>query len=570
MDHSTAKPERKLRLWLGVVIVTLLWCIWYIMTVDFPDNFFRGYKGLKLGAVAMIVWWVVFSDAPWRMRFIAAAAVSVLLGGVYYTIHPSLSNFLFTMYSIPIVSTGFVGWALLSRSLPRKTQESSMIVTLVILCLPWSFVRTSGMYGRMQIEFEWRWSKSEEELLLDQPFNPFIRSATGAVAKDSTNSWPGFRGPHRNGKIDDTRIEPNWSNYPPKLIWKRIVGPGWSSFAVNGPFFYTQEQRGEEELVVCYDLNTGEPVWSHGDQERFWEFMTGAGPRATPALHRGKLYTLGATGVLNALDARRGDLIWSRNASEDTQKRVPTWGFSSSPLIVNDLVVVATDGTLAAYDLDTGEPVWYGPSGGTSYSSPHLVEIDKVEQIILVRGPEVISVAPKDGQLFWKHKKPGRGSVVQPAMTPKGDLLISDGNTTSMRRISVARDLGDWIVKDIWTTRALKPYFNDFVIHNDHAYGFNSSVLACIGVSDGSRKWKGGRYGSGQLILLADQSLLIVLSEQGELTLVEANPDQFTEIARIPAIEGKTWNHPVLVGDILLIRNDHEMAAYRLSLIEEQ
>jgi hypothetical protein len=159
---------------------------------------------------------------------------------------------------------------------------------------------------------------------------------------------------------------------------------------------------------------------------------------------------------------------------------------------------------------------------------------------------------------------------VQPAVLAGGDLLIGSGSglaaNTGMLRVTVAHEPGGWIVKERWTSAGLKPYFNDFVVHQGHAFGFDGSILACIDLEDGKRKWKGGRYGHGQLVLLPDQNLLLVLSEDGELALVSATPDKFTELARVPAIEGKTWNHPVLVGDVLLVRNGEEMAAFRLSL----
>jgi hypothetical protein len=134
------------------------------------------------------------------------------------------------------------------------------------------------------------------------------------------------------------------------------------------------------------------------------------------------------------------------------------------------------------------------------------------------------------------------------------------------RRLAVAHGPAGWTVEERWASRAFKPYFNDFVVHGGHAFGFDGSILACIDLADGTRKWKGGRYGHGQLVLLPEQDLLLVLSEEGELALVKATPDPFTELARVPAIEGKTWNHPALVGDILLVRNGEEMAAFRLSL----
>jgi hypothetical protein len=158
---------------------------------------------------------------------------------------------------------------------------------------------------------------------------------------------------------------------------------------------------------------------------------------------------------------------------------------------------------------------------------------------------------------------------LQPALTADGDLLITISGMAGgdgMRRISVSNEAGDWSVKERWSSRGLKPYFNDFIVHKGHAYGFDGAILACIDLADGARKWKGGRYGQGQLILLPEQDLLLVLSEDGELALVSATADKFTEVARTPVIEGKTWNHPVLVGDLLLVRNAEEMAAFRLSM----
>jgi outer membrane protein assembly factor BamB len=361
------------------------------------------------------------------------------------------------------------------------------------------------------------------------------------------------------------RIETDWSASPPVELWRREIGPGWSSFAVHGNLFYTQEQRGDDEVVACYTVATGEPVWRHSDAARFWESNAGAGPRATPALSNGRVYTLGATGILNALDAANGAVMWSRNAASDTKAKLPGWGFSGSPLVVNDAVIVAVSGALVAYDLATGDPRWFGPDSGQGYSSPHLLTIDGVTQILQLNGKGISSVAPGDGALLWEHRWPGY-PIVQPALTANGDVLISVSAESGMRCLALAHGTGGWTIEERWTSNRLKPYYSDFVVHNGHAFGFDGSILACIDLADGKRKWKGGRYGAGQIVLLADQDLLLVLSEQGELALVAAAPDKFTELARFPAIESKTWNHPVLAGDVLLVRNAQEMAAFRLSL----
>jgi outer membrane protein assembly factor BamB len=312
-------------------------------------------------------------------------------------------------------------------------------------------------------------------------------------------------------------------------------------------------------------MTNGKPLWRHSDAARFWESNSGPGPRGTPTLSNGRVYTLGATGILNVLNAHDGAVVWSRNAAKDTGAKRPDWGFAGSPIVVRDLVIVATSGKLVAYDLATGKPRWFGPAGGASYSSPRLVTIDGVPQVLLVSAQGATSVALADGTVLWQHKWNGY-PIVQPELTEEGDILISVSDHSGTRRLAVEHGQDAWKVEERWTSNGLKPYFNDFVVHKGHAYGFDGAILACIDLADGKRKWKGGRYGQGQLILLAGQGLLLVLAEEGDIALVKATPDQFTELARRPAIKGKTWNHPVLAGDVLLVRNGEEMAAFRLAL----
>jgi outer membrane protein assembly factor BamB len=339
---------------------------------------------------------------------------------------------------------------------------------------------------------------------------------------------------------------------------------------VNGDLLYTQEQRGEEEVVSCYRVSTGEPVWRHRDPARFYESKAGAGPRGTPTIAGDRVYAVGATGIIKALDASTGAKIWSRNTVTDTGQTVPDWGIASSPLVIDDLVIVAVSGQLIAYDAATGNQRWIGQSGGAGYSSPHLVVIDGVPQVLLMRGSRTISVAPADGKLLWDHSGgPPAVSIVQPALMAEGDVLIAPGDAMGglgIRRVAVTHGPDGWKAEERWHSRGLKPYFNDFVVHKGHAYGFDGAILSSIDLATGERKWKGGRYGSGQLLLLADQDLLLITSEEGELALVSATPDKFTEIARIPALNAKTWNHPVLVRDLLLVRNGEEMVAFKLSL----
>jgi hypothetical protein len=233
--------------------------------------------------------------------------------------------------------------------------------------------------------------------------------------------------------------------------------------------------------------------------------------------------------------------------------------------VVEDTVIVAASGRLARYDIATGEPKWIGPDGGVSYSSPLLTTIDGVQQVVLLDSKGATSVALENGAVLWKYPWPGY-PIVQPALTAEGDILVAVSDSSGVRRLAVGHGNDGWKVEERWTSSALKPYFNDFVVDKGHAFGFDGGILACIDLNDGKRVWKGGHYGHGQLVMLADQDLLVVLSEEGELALVSAGTDQFKEMARFPAVEGKTWNHPVVVGDVLLVRNGVEMVAFRLAL----
>lgn len=492
---------------------------------------------------------------------------------------------LYFVYLIPLLCLAFLAWAAVSRRMGTKTRLPALAAVVIVVSSGWLLLRTNGITSAGSESFEWRWSETAEERLLASagplpsapaaPVNPSPPEPTPAEpapepvdapapAAAVEPEWPGFRGPERNGVASGEGIRTDWATSPPRELWKRAVGPGWSSIAVAGDLFYTQEQRGEEEVVACYRVSTGEPVWRHADATRFWEANAGAGPRGTPTLSGGRAYALGATGILNALDAESGALLWSRNAAEDAGKSVPTWGFSGSPLVVGRTVIVAMAGKAAAYDAATGKPKWLGPDGGSGYSSPHPAVFDGVEQVLLLGKAGAVALNPADGAVYWEHPWELNTRIVQPAVLDGAGLLMSGGESSGIRRLAVERTADGWAAEEVWTSFRLKPYFNDFVVHKGHAYGFDGRILACIDIETGERQWKGGRYGQGQLLLLADRDLLLVLSEEGELALVSATAEAFSEVARTPALEGKTWNHPVLVGNTLLVRNDREMAAFGL------
>jgi outer membrane protein assembly factor BamB len=610
IEKDVRVPRKPLRVWPGVAAVALLFLARFGLKAAIPGiGFGLGMMWSFGAALAVVLWWLFLSRAPWVDRVGGLGLMAAGLFAAWLLKHESMGPLSFLGYALPVVCLALVAGAAIGRRLADGQRRAVMAAALLLGCGVWTLLRTEGISGDHVATFHWRWSKSPEERLLAQaPREPLARPsapaalpsppATAEMPKEqvvpeapnagaaaprpaaspetkANRDWPGFRGPARDGVVGGVRIATDWAARPPVALWRRPIGPGWSSFAVQGDRIYTQEQRGDDEVVACYDATTGAPVWTHRDAARFVESNAGAGPRGTPTLGDGRVYTFGATGILNALDARDGAVVWSRDAASDSAgtpsmaggtTKVPDWGFSSSPLAVGDVVIVAVAGQLVGYDVATGQPRWFGPAGGVSYSSPHLVTIDGVPQVLLVSAAGLTGVAPADGKPLWLHPWPGGVPIVQPGLTADGDILIAVSGGSGIRRIAVDRGPGGWTSEKRWGSADLKPYFNDFVVHGGHAYGFDGRILACIDLADGKRKWKGGRYGNGQLVLLADQDLLLVLSEDGELALVKAAPDQFTELARLPALTGKTWNHPVVVRDLLLARNGEEMAAFRLPL----
>ena len=565
---QNSKQSRPLRLWPGIVLALLLCVSKFLVPLAFPNQAVFGMLGALLCGLLIILWWVFFSRAPWSERLGGLALMIVFILGTRPFLHESIASagmgFMFSIVGVPTFCLALVVWAVACRGLSGSSRWWTMIGAFLIVAVGWTLLRTGGITNDGKSDFAWRWSQTAEERLLASAGEDPLVDLRVAADVSTRAEWPGFRGPDRDSVIAGASIETDWSSSPPVEIWRRPVGPGWSSFAVQGDLFYTQEQRGDYEAVACYQVSTGEPIWQHRDLTRFWESNAGAGPRATPTLSGGRVYSSGATGMLNVLDASDGTVIWSRDAAADLDAQVPTWGFSGSPVVIGNVVVTALQGVLAAYDTATGTPLWNGPSGGDSYSSPHLVTIDGIEQVLLASLENILSVSPTDGGQLWLHEWKGGTRIVQPAQLAGSDLLVSRGNTSGIRRVAVARGSQGWSTEEVWTSNRLKPYFSDFVIHEGNVYGFDGNILASIELEAGERNWKGGRYGSGQLVLLADQDLLLVISEKGELALVSATPEKFAELARFPALTGKTWNHPVMVGNLLLVRNSEEMAAFRL------
>jgi outer membrane protein assembly factor BamB len=389
-----------------------------------------------------------------------------------------------------------------------------------------------------------------------------------AVGRGSRDRWTDFRGPRRDGRYDGL-IRTDWPAGGLPLLWKQPIGLGYASFAVADGRAFTIEQRRSQEVVAAYAVDSGRELWTHGWDGEFTEAMGGDGPRATPTYHDGRVYALGALGELRALDARTGRLVWRRNILDDAGADNLSWGMSGAPLVVGNTLVVLPGGkegrSVAAYALDTGAPAWTALDDQQAYVSPVLATLAGVPQIVLVTATRVVGITTDAGRLLWSYPwETDMGiNAAQPLLLGGDRVFISSGYGQGAAVFEVTRAGDRFETREIWKNIRMKNKFASSVLHDGYVYGLDEAILACIDPATGELKWKGGRYGYGQLLLAGDH--LVVLTEDGRVALVRATPEGHQEIAQFDAIDGKTWNHPVIADGRLLVRNLREMAAFNIA-----
>jgi outer membrane protein assembly factor BamB len=561
-----------------VVIVAVQWAAKLVAEQFFigePVWFYAVVWGPMIGAGLVLLWWLCASRTPWLDKFLILLLLVASGVAVFFTdpSGPDVGGFKVVLYALPVALTAGTLWLLVTPPLAWFWRRLGLIAALLLPMVYFSFVRLDGVWGEFTANLNWRWTETTEERSMAEIRQRQAPTPIEAPAKPlelAPGDWPGFRGADRDGKLRGVRLATDWTKHRPELVWKQRVGPGWSSFAVVGNRLYTQEQRGEDEAVICYEADSGKELWIHRDEGvRFKEAVGGNGPRATPTFDSGRLYTLGAKGRLDCLDAATGKLLWTREVTKDSGAKVPQWAFASSPLVIQGVVAVFAGGpdhkAVQAYDAVTGDPRWAAGEGTHSYSSPQRMTIDGVEQVAIVSEQGLSGIDPKDGKVLWNHAwDEGIQRVIQPARIGASDLLLGTTFSKGTRRLHVSHGKDGWTVEQVWQTKAFSPYFNDMVIYDNHMYGFDGAFLACVSLDQGKRCWKERGYGAGQVLLLEEQGVLLVLTETGHIALVAAQPTEVNELARIEGIEGKTWNHPVIAHGRLYVRNDHWMACYRL------
>jgi outer membrane protein assembly factor BamB len=407
-----------------------------------------------------------------------------------------------------------------------------------------------------------------------EPVKPSDAPATAAgatapaTAAAAVEPWGEFRGANRDGIYREGPILTAWPAEGLKPLWRQPIGGGYASFAVARGRAYTIEQRREKEVVAAYDAATGRELWTHAWDAHFQESMGGPGPRATPTWHAGRIYALGAAGEFRVLEAETGKKVWSKDILADAKTGNIMWGMANSPLIVDDKVIVTPGGrgaSVVAYDKESGERVWGSLDDQAAYTSPAVVTLAGERQIIVVTATRVVGLGIAEGKLLWEYPWVTMYEInsAQPIVTDANHVFVSAGYDHGSILLKIEKGEDGFHVQRVWENKNLKNRFNSSVLYQGHLYGYDEGIFACIDARTGERKWKGGRYGYGQALLAGNH--ILVITESGELVLLKATPESHQEVARFPAMEGKTWNHPAIAGGILLVRNAREMAAFRVA-----
>ncbi len=516
-SHSEP-PTRKWRYWLPALVLVVLTSavlLWIRTRADssFQERNLRSLAVLFGATVILLLWWLIGSPTRWKLRLLVAAA--------------------------------FV-----------------MTVGLGATCF-----RLRGVSGDLVPILEFRWGRQPV------PGPGSDAAAAPGAARSSGSDFPQFLGPRRDAILDARALLPDWNNNPPKILWRKAVGAGWSGWAIVGTRAFTQEQRSEGECSTCYEVLSGRLLWSTAEPVRYQTAIAGEGPRCTPTVVSNRVFTLGATGKLNCLDLETGRRLWSRNIVDDAKSHVPDWGFAGSPLVFDGKVVISGGGdagrSLLAYHAETGELAWSGGDQPVSYSSPILVSLAGVPQILAFDHRRITSHDPSSGKVLWDYPwGNGQPQVAVPVVVGPDRVVFSSGYGVGSEMLELSRATnGQLVARSVWRSRKLKAKFANLVQREGFLYGLDDGVLACLDLHDGAQRWKEGRYGHGQGLLIRD--LFLLMSENGELVLLQPNPGSPRELHRFKLFHGKTWNPIALSGDLLLARTDQEAACVRLALAPE-
>jgi outer membrane protein assembly factor BamB len=389
---------------------------------------------------------------------------------------------------------------------------------------------------------------------------PAILAAPAATGGD----WPRYRGPKGDGVSHETGLLKTWPAGGPRVLWRAKLGTGYSGMAVMNGRLFTLFGSGGKELAVAFDAATGKELWRAQLGPDRQDGM-GGGPRATPTVDGELVYVIGAEAKLAALEAATGKVRWRADLVAQQGARVPQWGVSTSPVVEGGLLLVNAGGdggrSLLGLDKLTGKVVWAAESDVPGYSTPLVLDLAGTRQAIFFAGTSLISVSPQTGKRFWSVPWETSYDVnaAMPVFIPPDRVFISSGYDTGGQLLRVVAKGGQPAAEPVWRNKVMNNHFNSSVYVAGHLYGFDDSTLKCIEPVTGAERWKQRGFGKGSL-LVADGHLW-VLSDRGELALVELGPGGYREKARAQVLEGKTWTVPTLAGKRLYVRSESELVA---------
>lgn len=483
------------------------------------------------------------------------------------------------------------GWLVLMLTGFRRLWKYVLAVPLLMVLGLFGAFRFDRVDGELRPQFSWRWGRAPNLPNVNAPDNSTPLTITVSSESRPTDAAQ-FLGPNRNATWNDTEIESDWQNQPPEILWRQSIGEGWSSFAVVGDLGVTMEQRAEQEWVSAYDVGSGKLVWKHTIDQRYASPIAGNGPRSTPAILDGRVFACSAVNQFVCLNLHSGELLWSQDLNElagtDAQslQGEVQWGRSGSPLLHSGRVIVPLGGrsptyhSLIALDQQTGAEQWRAGGEQISYSSPTLMKLSGVEQILYVSSQTISSFDPATGGRLWTLEFPGatgQPNVAQPIRLDDQRVFFSKGYGVGCRTVQVTRQLAssDAGSQDQWKAEieienrtVLRTKFTNPVFFEDHLYGLSDGILECIDAKTLQRRWKRGRYHQGQVLLMGRH--LLITAEDGRLVLVQADSSEARELASIPVIGDVSWNVPTVSGDRLLMRNATQAACLKLKLTKSR
>lgn len=502
---------------------------------------------------------------------LGAVAVIAAIRNVDWTEDPASVN----IASLVVLGLGVVSflcwvrWYAPASLVARRWLTRGLIVALII---PFVRYRIEGVSGSLDLRLRDRWAPKPDAALSVMSADEQVELAASDISVAPTDS-PQFFGLRRDGVVRHLTLDTDWVNNPPRKVWRQSIGVGWSSFAIAGRLAVTMEQRETKELVAAYDVESGRPLWMHGEELRFTDKLGGDGPRATPAIHDGFVYAVGATGILNCLEATTGRQVWRHELIKEYNGSELMYGFSASPLVVDDTIVLSVGGpdeqSVVAFDLKSGKERWRAGGDPQSYSSPTLMTLHGKRQIVVAHSGSVAGYDPEAGKQLWNYvwrESGNQPTVSQPIDLGDGEIFLSKGYGVGCILLEVEHVDGAWSVQRHWRNTAMKTKFSSPVLHKGQLYGLDDVRLLSLDplAAKGRPKinWKVSGYDYGQVLCVGD--VLLIQSEQGELLLVDASAQEHRELARIKIFDDKTWSVPAIAGSRLIMRNDREAACYEL------